>query len=79
MAPDTPQIRAELEARALGRAESAGLEPGTPEFQEWWGKNGPDPRDVPPMVVEAEIANPGSTTVQVVTNVNGDVVTVIPR
>jgi len=30
------------------------------------------------MVVEAEIANPGTTGVRVITNANGDVVTVIP-
>lgn len=79
MAPDTPQIRAELEARALSRAQAAGLRPGTPEFGEWWAKNGPAPRGVSPTVVEAEIRNPGSTSVRVVTNAQGDVVTVIQR
>lgn len=70
---------AELEARGMARAQAAGLEPGTPEFGEWWAKNGPARRNVPPMVVEAEIMNPGSTSVRVMTNSNGDVVTVITR
>jgi RHS repeat-associated protein len=79
MAPDTPQVRAELEARALVRAEAAGLKPGTSAFGEWWRSYGPDPRGVPPMVVEGEIANPGSTNVRVITGPDGRVITVIPR
>ena len=79
MAPTTPQVMAELEARALARAEAAGLRTGTPEFAEWWAKYGPAPRGVPPSVVEAEILSPGSTSVRVITKANGDVVTVIQR
>jgi hypothetical protein len=79
MAPRTPQVLAELEGRALSRAKEAGFRSGTIEFAKWWEKNGPAPRNVPPMVVEAEIANPGSTSVEVVTNTNGDAVTVIRR
>jgi hypothetical protein len=79
MAPDTPQVRAELEARAPARAERAGLKPGTKEYGDWWNSNGPDPRGVPPSVVEAEIRNPGSTGVKVITNAKGNVVSVIPR
>lgn len=79
MAPRTPEILAELESRGLARASAEGLTPGTPKFGEWWAKNGPAPRNVPPMVVEAEIANPGSTSVRVITNAKGDVVTVITR
>lgn len=79
IAPNTPEVRAVLESRALERAAREGLVTGTPEFAEWWAKNGPAPRNVPPMVVEAEILNPGSTGVRVITNDNGDVVTVIPR
>jgi hypothetical protein len=78
MAPNTPEVMAQLEARAMARAQAEGLTPGTPKFGDWWNKNGPDPRGVPSMVVEAEIANPGTTGVRVVTNANGDVVTVIP-
>jgi len=78
MAPRTPHVMAELESRALARARAAGLEPGTPEFGKWWAKYGPDPRNVPPSVIEAEITAPGSTGVRVITNAQGDVVTVIP-
>ena len=78
MAPRTPQVMAELEKRALERASSAGLRPGTREFGRWWSQNGPNPRNIPPSVVEAEIAAPGSTGVRVITNTQGDVVTVIP-
>jgi hypothetical protein len=79
MAPDTPEVRAILERRALNRATALGLRPGSPEFGAWWSLHGPDPRGIPPSVVEAEIANPGSTNVRVIVNSRGDVVTVIPR
>ena len=42
------------------------------------GKTWSDPRGVPPSVVEAEIANPGTTGVKVITNQSGDVVSVVP-
>jgi len=70
---------AELEARAMARARAKGLTPGTRKFGEWWKDHGPDPRSIPPSVVEAEIANPGSTGVRVILNSDGDVVTVIPQ
>ena len=70
---------ADLEKRALARAKAEGIEPGTKQFKDWWKDHRPDPRNVPPMVVEAEIANPGSTSVKVITNTAGDVVTVIPQ
>jgi hypothetical protein len=76
MAPNTPEVMAQLEARAMARAQAEGLTPGTREFGEWWADNGPKPRGIPTMVVEAEIANPGTTGVEVITNANGDVVTV---
>ncbi|WP_158074084.1 golvesin C-terminal-like domain-containing protein [Micromonospora sp. CB01531] len=79
MAPNTPEVMALLEQRAMARAKAAGLRPGTAEFGVWWGKNGPSPRNIPPSVVEAEIANPGSTGIRVITNDKGDVVTVYPR
>jgi RHS repeat-associated protein len=78
MAPRTPEVMALLESRAMARAQAAGLEPGTAKFGQWWAKYGPDPRGVPPSVVESEIANPGSSGVRAITNSNGDVVTVIP-
>lgn len=79
MAPRTPEVMSVLERRCLERAERHGLTPGTRQFGEWWAKNGPDPRNVPPTVVEHEISHPGSTSVRVITNDKGDVVTVIPR
>jgi uncharacterized protein YukE len=79
IAPDTPQVRAILERRALDRALAEGYQPGTERFQEWWNEKGPDPRGVPPSVVESEIQFPGTSGVRVITNANGDVVTVIPN
>ena len=65
MAPRTPEVMAELESRALEKAKARGLEPRTNEFNDWWLANGPDPRGVPPLVIEAGIANPGSTNIQI--------------
>ena len=79
MAPRTPEVIADLERRAIERARAEGFTPGTREFKEWWGDFGPDPRGVPSMVIEAEIARPRSTSVRVITNHAGDVVTVIYR
>lgn len=83
MAPDTPQVRAELEARAIQK----GLQPGTKAFNSYV-----DPRGIPSSVVEDAIQNvtrtAGNTTgtwvyesgdVRVITNNNGGVVTVIPK
>lgn len=78
MAPRTPKVMAELEKRALERAAKEGLKPQTKAFKDWWLKYGPDPRNVPPSVVEAEIANPGSTNIRVELNNRGDVITVMP-
>ncbi|NLU80730.1 hypothetical protein HCA58_20650 [Micromonospora sp. HNM0581] len=77
MAPRTPEVMALPERQALERASREGLRPGTRAFQTWWNKHGPSPRGVPPSVVEAEIANPGTTGVRVILNSHGDVVTVI--
>ncbi len=70
---------AELETRALKRAKAEGLEPCTDEFGEWMRTRKPDPRGIPPSVVEAEIKNPGSTNVEVILNESGDVITVISK
>jgi hypothetical protein len=43
-----PEVLADLEGRALPRAEAAGVKPGTPEFAKWWRSYGPDPRGNPP-------------------------------
>jgi len=77
MAPNTPEVMARLETRAVARAQAEGLAPGTREFAIWWA-DGPKARGVLPSVVEAEIADPGTTGVRVITNANGDVVTVWP-
>lgn len=78
MAPNTPQVMAQLETRALGRAHTIGLKIGTKEFEKWMLRNGPNPRGIPPSVVEAEIANPGTTGIRVILNQSGNVITVIP-
>ncbi len=77
MAPNTPEVMAILENRALERAKALGLEPTTQEFGKWMQRNGPNPRGIPPSIVEAEIAQPGSTKLQVILNEKGDVVTVM--
>ncbi len=82
MAPDTIQVRAELEARAKSR----GLVPGTQKFKEFV-----HPRGITPSVVEDIIKNgtkkPGNKPdswehtgrdARVITNGKGDVVTVVP-
>ena len=80
MAPDTPQVMAILEERCLERARVAGYKPQTQEFREWLLQgNAPDPRNIPPMIIEAEIACPGSTGLRVILNDRKDVITVIPR
>ncbi len=78
MAPKTPEMRAVLEQRAIEKAQKKGLKFQTEEFATWWKNNRPDPRGIPPSVVEAEIANPGSTGIKVVLSDSGRVITVIP-
>ncbi|MCM0627483.1 hypothetical protein M5J14_23710, partial [Lysinibacillus sp. OL1_EC] len=83
MAPNLIQVNVELEKRAIEK----GLKPGTKEFEKFV-----DPRGVPPMVVEDTIRNviptPGNRpntlkydgeAATVITNTNGDVITVIPK
>ncbi|HLB33811.1 MAG TPA: hypothetical protein VJK54_06205 [Chthoniobacterales bacterium] len=48
-------------------------------FKLWWNQYGPHPRGVLPSEVEAEIANPGTTDVSVITKNNGIVITVIRK
>jgi len=81
MAPDTPQIRAELAARARARLERVGIRQGHPAYSPALQKamRRIDPRGVPPSVVESEISSPGSTNVRVITaNRRSIVVSVIP-
>ena len=82
MAPDTFQVRAELERRAL----DMGLKPGTEKFNSYV-----QPRNISPAVVEDVIDNGTRTldgrwtfvhikdNVKVVTNEFGDVITVIKQ
>lgn len=82
MAPDTPQVRAELRTRAAARLERLGIRPGSAAWDACMQRalQKINPRGVPPSVVEAEIAKPGSTSVRVITARRGQVVvTVIPR
>ena len=91
MASDTPEVRAILEARAREQALAEGLQPGTREYSDFI-KNYSQPRNIPPMVIEDAITNgvksvensPGTWKYEtrdiiVVVNVNGDVITVIPK
>ena len=59
------------------RARREGIEFRTEAFQDFLITNRPDPRGVPPIVVEAEIAYPGTTGVRVALNEKGDVITVM--
>jgi len=82
MAPDTPQVRELLRARVGARLERIGIRPGSPAYDAVMARalKKINPRGVPPSVVEAEIARPGSTGVRVITANRGQVVvTVIPR
>jgi subtilisin family serine protease len=82
MAPDIPQVRAQLRGRIDLRLRRLGIGPEHPAYQRVLGRaiERIDPRGVPPSVVEAEIRTPGSTNVRVVTADRGRVVvTVIHR
>jgi len=77
--PASSENMAELERRALARALKAGIEPGDPQFDQWWDANKPRPAGIPPHVIEKEIAHPGSTRIVVTTDAKGDVLDVRPR
>ncbi|MGW1726447.1 S8 family serine peptidase [Streptomyces sp. NPDC002306] len=82
MAPDMAQVRAELGARTAARLRPLGIGPDHPAYAPVMARalKRIDPRGVPPSVVEAEIARPGSTGVKVVTARRGQVVaSVVPR
>ncbi|OOM80580.1 putative endo-beta-N-acetylglucosaminidase precursor [Clostridium puniceum] len=91
MAPDTPQVRAELEKIAADLAKGKGLEPQTKAYSDFVKKY-VDPRNIPPSAIEDAIKNttsaPGKYAdtfihetgdVTVVVNGVGDVITVIPK
>ena len=91
MAPDTPQVRAELSRRAEKAATQRGLKVGTQEYYEYCKKY-VDPRNIPPSVIEDAISStkgiPGNrpdtfihetADVKIVINSAGKVITVIPK
>jgi hypothetical protein len=91
MAPDTPQVRAELSRRAEKIATERGLKVGTQEYYELCKKY-VDPRNIPPSVIEDAILStkglPGNSPntfihetidVKIVINSQGKVITVIPK
>ena len=91
MAPDTPQIRAELSRRAEKAATQRGLKVGTQEYYEYCKKY-VDPRNIPPSVIEDAISSTRgifgnrpdtfiheTADVKVVINSKGKVITVIPK
>ncbi|MDH6147464.1 hypothetical protein OKW46_001386 [Paraburkholderia sp. WSM4179] len=82
MAPDTAEIRALMRTRAGERLRRIGIVEGSTEWNLCLKRalEKINPRGVPPSVVEAEIAQRGSTSVRVITAYRGQVViTVIPR
>jgi hypothetical protein len=91
MAPDTPEVRAELNNRAIMRLRRLGIPEGSDEWNMMLHQylKKVDPRGISPTVVEAEIKQPGSTNVKVILATIGKrtstmvnkfvVVTVIPR
>ena len=91
MAPDTPQVRAELSRRAEKSATQRGLKVGTQEYYEYCKKY-VDPRNIPPSVIDDAISStkgiPGNrpdtfihetADVKIVINSAGKVITVIPK
>ena len=91
MAPDTPDIRAQLHTRAQEIAKGKGYVPGTREYSDFIKKY-VQPRNVPPSVIEDALKNGVKTAgnqintwkfetgdVTVIINDLGDVITVIPK
>jgi hypothetical protein len=81
MAPDTPQVRAQIRTRVGQRLERLGIGPSHPAYDRVLARalQRIDPRGVPPSVVEAEILRPGSTNVRVVTARRGGIVVTVIR
>lgn len=91
IAPNTPEVRAQLHTRAQSIAKRKGLIPGTLKYSDFIKKY-TQPRNIPPMVIENAISKgvktPGNqintwkyetNDVVVITNGLGDVMTVIPK
>lgn len=86
MVPDSIQNKAILEAKAIEKIQELGLKFTTWEEIEKGAliekskSLSIDPRGIPPSVIEAEIANPGSVggKIEIILNEKGDIVTVLP-
>ena len=91
MAPDTPEVRAELNSRAMKKAKELGYAPGSKRYMDFV-KGYVKPRNIPPSVVEDTIKhgkrNPGNQPgtweyvgedVRVIVNDQGNVITVIEK
>lgn len=79
------EIQNMLQKRAVDKAVESGLPVKTWEDVEKWTKTTKegskfrvDPREIPPMVVEAEIVNPGSAGVEIFLNEEGRVLSAAP-
>jgi subtilisin family serine protease len=82
MAPDTPQVREQLQARVKARLDRLGIRPGNPAYDKVLARalKKINPRGVDPATVEAELQRPGSTRFRVISAKRGQVIiTVIPR
>lgn len=81
MAPDTPQVRAQLRTRVGARLQRIGISSSHPAYGRVLARalQKIDPRGVPPSVIEAEILRPGSTNVRVITAQRGQVVVTVIR
>ncbi|MDD7769697.1 hypothetical protein, partial [Suipraeoptans intestinalis] len=91
MAPDIPQVRAELSRRAEKIAEQRGYKVGTKNYNDFCVKY-VDPRNIPPSVIEDAIASTKAVAgnrantfihetadVKIIINSSGKVVTVISK
>ncbi|CAM2895963.1 hypothetical protein HAHI6034_01735 [Hathewaya histolytica] len=91
MAPNTPEVKAELYKRAKKIAKEKGLVPQTKEYSKFIYKY-VDPRNIPPSVIEDAIKNTKpilgnrpdtfahtTDSVKVIISGNSDIITVIPK
>ncbi len=79
------EMQNKLQKHAIDKVKQSGVPVKTWEDVEKWTKTtkerskfGVDPREIPPMVVEAEIANPASAGIEVVLSEEGRVISALP-
>lgn len=77
------EVLARLENKLFKKTKECGIDiHNAKEFKNWLNNTNIgsayriDTRGIPPMIIEAEIANPGCTDMMVVINDAGDVVTI---